>query len=99
MLTDVLTPLGSDWEPFKCPKFQGNQTPAEESPKASRSVAAASVCPLTAAGRLVGLSKNATYRGVKAGQIPALKIGGRLIVLKTEWLKMIGANIGTDDAA
>jgi len=54
---------------------------------------------VAAAGRLVGLSKNAAYRGVKAGQIPALKIGGRLIVLKTEWLRMIGANIGADDAA
>jgi hypothetical protein len=46
---------------------------------------------VAAAGRLVGLSKNAAYRGVKRGEIPALKIGGRLIVLKNEWLRKIGA--------
>jgi hypothetical protein len=47
---------------------------------------------VAAAGKLIGLSKNAAYAAVRAGEIPALKIGGRKIVLKNEWLRKIGAS-------
>jgi len=47
---------------------------------------------VAAAGKLIGLGKNAAYAAVKAGQIPVLVIGGRLIVPKGTWLKQIGAD-------
>jgi hypothetical protein len=50
---------------------------------------------IPAAGKLIGLGKNASYDAARAGQIPVLEFGKQRIVPRLEWLKKIGA----DDAA
>jgi len=37
---------------------------------------------VTEAGKLLGLSKNSAYEAVRSGQIPAIRIGARLLVPK-----------------
>jgi hypothetical protein len=46
---------------------------------------------IPAAGKLVGLGKNASYDAARAGQIPVLEFGKQKIVPRLEWLKKIGA--------
>jgi len=41
------------------------------------------------AGRLLGLGRNASYDAAKAGQIPVLKIGRRLLVPKAALDRML----------
>jgi len=50
---------------------------------------------IVAAGKMIGLGKNASYDAAKAGKIPVLIFGGQKIVPRGTWLKQIGA----DDAA
>jgi excisionase family DNA binding protein len=38
------------------------------------------VLDVQAAGRLLGLGKNATYQALAAGELPSLRIGRRLLV-------------------
>lgn len=42
------------------------------------------------AGRALGLGRNATYDGVKRGDIPSLKIGGRIVVPTATLRRMLG---------
>jgi len=44
-----------------------------------------------AAGKLIGLGKNASYDAAKAGKIPVMEFGKQKIVPRLEWLKRIGA--------
>jgi len=46
---------------------------------------------IPAAGKLIGLGKNASYDAAKAGQIPVMEFGKQRIVPRLEWLKKIGA--------
>lgn len=39
---------------------------------------------------LGGLSRNASYRAVKSGDIPSIKIGGRIVVPTAALRKMLG---------
>ena len=43
------------------------------------------------AGQVLGLSKNSAYEAVRNGQIPAIRIGGKLIVPKQAVDRMLGA--------
>jgi excisionase family DNA binding protein len=42
-----------------------------------------------AAGRMLGLSRNAAYDAVRRGDIPVLKIGGRLLVPRAALLRLL----------
>ena len=42
------------------------------------------------AGKMIGLSVNASYAAVKLGQIPTVKMGGLLIVPRAAWLRKLG---------
>jgi excisionase family DNA binding protein len=44
------------------------------------------------AGRMLGLGRNATYEAVKAGTIPSIRIGRRLLVPKAALDRMLGIN-------
>ena len=37
------------------------------------------------AGKKAGLGRNASYDAAKRGEIPTIKIGGRLLVPKKKW--------------
>lgn len=52
-----------------------------------RSRATLDVWPET--GRLLGLSRNSTYRAVKNGEIPTLRLGSRLLVPVPALLRML----------
>ena len=45
------------------------------------------------AGGKIGLGKSSSYQAVRSGQIPAIKIGGRWIVPKVAFDRML-ANVG-----
>ena len=47
------------------------------------------------AGRLLGLSRNSAYAAAKAGLIPVLHVGGRMLVPKAALHQML-ANAGAD---
>jgi hypothetical protein len=42
------------------------------------------------AARLIGVSRNSAYQAAKRGDIPVLRIGGRLVVPVAPLLKMLG---------
>ncbi len=42
-----------------------------------------------AAGRMLGLSRNAAYQAVRRGEIPAVKIGGRLLVPRAALMRLL----------
>jgi excisionase family DNA binding protein len=42
-----------------------------------------------AAGRVLGLSRNAAYEAVRRGDIPAVKIGGRLLVPRAALMRLL----------
>ncbi len=41
------------------------------------------------AGQLLGISRGSAYEGAKSGEIPVLKIGGRLLVPKAALDRML----------
>jgi excisionase family DNA binding protein len=43
------------------------------------------------AARLLGISPNAAYRAVHAGEIPSLRLGQRIVIPISKFLKMLGA--------
>jgi excisionase family DNA binding protein len=47
------------------------------------------VYSVTEAGRVLGLSKNSAYEAVRKGQIPSIRIGGKLIVPKLALDRML----------
>ena len=42
------------------------------------------------AGKLLGISRGSAYEGAKSGEIPVLKIGGRLLVPRAALDRMLG---------
>ena len=50
------------------------------------------------AGGKIGLGKSSSYAAVRNGDIPAVKIGGRWIVPKVAFDRML-ANVGMTEAA
>ncbi|WP_018391065.1 helix-turn-helix domain-containing protein [Ancylobacter sp. FA202] len=42
------------------------------------------------AARVLGIGRNAAYEAVKVGEIPSLKIGGRIVVPTAPLRKMLG---------
>lgn len=49
------------------------------------------------AGRWLGLSRNSAYQAAARGEIPTLRIGGRLLVPVPKLLALVGASPQTDD--
>lgn len=45
---------------------------------------------IPAAGRMIGLSRGASYEAAKRGEIPTLAFGFRRVVPKAPWLRMLG---------
>ena len=50
------------------------------------------------AGEKIGLGKCSSYQAVRNGDIPAVKIGGRWIIPKVAFDRML-ANVGATEAA
>lgn len=42
------------------------------------------------AGKLLGISRNTSYIAAKRGEIPTIKLGGRILVPVPELLRMLG---------
>ncbi|MGX1323743.1 hypothetical protein AB7M17_007196 [Bradyrhizobium sp. USDA 377] len=49
--------------------------------------------PVDVAGRAIGLSRNAAYRATKTGEIPSIRIGGRIVVPTASLRKMLGLEV------
>jgi hypothetical protein len=45
------------------------------------------------AGRMAGLGRNASYDAAKKGQIPTIQLGGRLVVPKAAWDKILRGEV------
>ncbi len=50
------------------------------------------------AGAVLGISRNGSYQAAKRGEIPVIKIGGRLVVPTARLLRLLGAEEGATDA-
>lgn len=46
--------------------------------------------PVPLAGQILGLCRNSAYEAVKSGQIPSIRIGGRICVPTAPLRKMLG---------
>lgn len=44
------------------------------------------------AGRKAGLGRNASYEAVRRGEIPSIKIGGRILVPKARWDRILSGD-------
>ena len=54
------------------------------------------VLDVAAAGRLLGLGKNATYQAVAAGEIPSLRIGRRVLVPRDALRRVLDGERATE---
>ncbi len=45
------------------------------------------------ARRLLGISRNLTYEGVKAGQIPSIRIGRRILIPRAALKRLLQSDI------
>lgn len=45
------------------------------------------------AGRILGIGRNAAYEGVRRGEIPSLKIGGRILVPRRRLMALIDGDV------
>jgi hypothetical protein len=50
------------------------------------------------AARIIGVSRNSAYLAAQRGDIPVLKIGGRLVVPVVPFLKMLGIDSAEAEA-
>ena len=50
---------------------------------------------VTEAGEVLGIGKSAAYEGVKCGQIPSIRIGGRILVPTRALEELVGLEPGT----
>jgi excisionase family DNA binding protein len=48
------------------------------------------------AGAILGIGRNAAYEAVKTGQVPAIRIGKRLLVPRTELDKLLSRPSNTE---
>lgn len=44
------------------------------------------------AGRILGIGRNAAYEGVRRGEIPSLRIGGRILVPRRRLMALINGD-------
>jgi len=51
------------------------------------------------AGKVLGLGANAAYRAVKAGDIPSIKLGGKIVVPLPALEKMLQGNQREENAS
>lgn len=51
------------------------------------------------AGRLLGVSQNVAYEAAKAGQIPTIPVGRRLLVPTAKLLELLGVSEPTESVA
>lgn len=65
-------------------RYQDSETPA-----AGQGANARLTMSVGEAAEMLGLSKNATYEAIHAGQIPHLKVGSRYIISRAALMKMI----------
>ncbi len=63
------------------------KSPHKTVPPSERGTAAYSI---PQAGRMIGLSRGASYAAAKAGQIPTQQYGDRFIVPKAIWDRQLG---------
>ena len=49
------------------------------------------------AAALLGISRNSAYEAVRRGEIPSVRIGGRIVIPRRRFLDWLGA--GDDDPA
>lgn len=45
------------------------------------------------AGRILGISRNAAYEAAKRGEIPTIRLGGRVLVPTAALLEMLGRRV------
>ncbi|APC09053.1 helix-turn-helix domain-containing protein [Neomoorella thermoacetica] len=45
------------------------------------------------AAKMLGIGRNLAYNMARSGQIPALRLGGRIVVLKQPFMKMLQSDI------
>lgn len=48
------------------------------------------VCSVVEAGRILGLGRSAAYEAVRRGDIPAIRIGKRIVVSRARLASMLG---------
>lgn len=65
-------------------KRQPSQAPAPPSERGTHAYS------IPQAGRMIGLSRGASYAAAKAGEIPTQQYGERLIVPKAVWDRKLG---------
>jgi excisionase family DNA binding protein len=44
------------------------------------------------AAKLLGISSGSTYRAAHTGEIPAIRLGGRMLVLREPFIRMLNGN-------
>jgi excisionase family DNA binding protein len=49
--------------------------------------------------RLLGLSRNSCYEGIKRGEIPHIKVGKRILIPRRALEKMLEGNSGARDSS
>ena len=49
--------------------------------------------PVPTAARLLGLSRNGTYEAIKRGELPSIRVGGRVVVPTAPLRKMLGLEV------
>jgi excisionase family DNA binding protein len=59
------------------------------SPQQARAPPEVLVLSVPEAGRLLGLSRNSSYEAAKRGDIPTVRIGGRIVVPRIALLRML----------
>jgi excisionase family DNA binding protein len=83
------------------PETPGRKPRDEEQHEQTESASAAVerlVYTVPEAGGLLGLSRNASYQAAKRGEIPTIRVGGRLIVPKVAFHRMLeGYRVGNAD--
>ena len=51
------------------------------------------------AGQIIGISRGCAYEAARRGQIPTIRIGGRLVVPKAKLLRMLGEEADASNSA
>ena len=50
---------------------------------------------ISEAAEMLGIAKNTVYRAVRRGEIPIVRIGGRLLVAKTAMIRLLEGNMAS----
>lgn len=49
------------------------------------------------AAALLGISRNTTYEAIRTGQIPAIRIGRRLVISRVQLDRLLSGTAGDDE--